>query len=71
MFKITVEEITTESYKGTEYRIVSDTGDGQGRERKYEYIPAECVRETETKLLEQTVQVLDLIAVIKAVNRIT
>ena len=66
-YKITIVEVTEETYLRKEWVVVSETGGVKA----YDYTPGlEQTREVEKELYRQNVDTLDLQAVIKAANGI-
>jgi len=66
MYKVTIEKIETEEYteRGS-FCVIAE----EGGEKKYGYAPSRTnEREVNRKVYEQTVKILDVYAVIQAVN---
>lgn len=60
-YKITIEKIESGvPYKSKDWKIVSDTGEDDHRERKYDYVETTGTKTVETKVYEQVVENLDL-----------
>jgi len=56
--------------KGQTYEKLSDTGNKNGDGPTYGYVPYEGFETQEIEILHQTVETLDLPAVIKAINNL-
>lgn len=68
MYVIEIKRIEYPVKKRREWKLVSETGDGDGRDRKYDYVDDEWPQREETVLLLQNTAALDLAKVIKAIN---
>lgn len=69
-YRILIEKIETEPFDKQEWQKVADTGNSRDGGPVYGYTACPTVREVTTKLLEQTLERLDLQAIILAANGI-
>lgn len=67
MYKITITKITEQNFVKKDWKKFTDNTDV---EEQYKYVETEVTEKLNTTILEQTVEDIDLPAVIKAINKI-
>jgi hypothetical protein len=72
MFKITIEKITQESFKNCEWKPTGETKkDDFGKVSDIcDYVYFDDVKEVKREILSQTVEELDIVSVVKAINKL-
>ncbi len=67
--RITKDEVV--EVKSKEYMKIADTGNEHDGKTLYGYVPSTRMDKRETELYKQTIEALDLLAVISAANGLT
>lgn len=69
-YRIRIEELTVKELVGQKYERIADTGNAKDGGPVYDYVAYPHTQEVSTLILDQTVSELDIVSVIKAVNKI-
>jgi hypothetical protein len=67
-FKITIDEIRSQKEQGSDWLKVADTGNERDGGPQYASVPCEKVVNRSERIFEQTVDSLDISAVIAVIN---
>ena len=70
MYQVTITKIETVKSVDRSYEILADTGNERDNGRQYGYVEYPSEKSVDTKIYNQSVEDIDLQAVIKAVNNI-
>lgn len=70
MYQITIEKVEKKEAVGREYQKIADSGNERDGGPRYAYVEFPSQKVIETTILRQSVEELDLAAVIKAVNNL-
>ena len=70
MFEIEVKKVTRQEVPDKSWNRVADTGNPRDNGACYEYVETTKIEENSMLILSQTVEELDLSAVINAINKI-
>ena len=67
-YKVTIEKIESLPTTQRDWKVIADTGNPKDGGRVYDYVTYPSTETKTTRLLEQQVEQLDVLAVIMAVN---
>jgi len=72
MYKVTIEKITQEPFRNREWKPTGKkkVDEYQKESNEYDYAYFDDVKEVKREILTQTIEELDVVSVVKAINKL-